>query len=319
MPEAATGHALYSASVPPWDRQRVQLAARLGGLAFVVAWLFSARLQGPIPFWLPFLILAATELEFLARGWRQPRAGRRPRATQAELQRRLPGKHDADLGWVEIEGEDGEPTLVAAPPAPRREVHRARHAIGVVLAVALFVVALRTDTRDTWSSLAPEVRTRSEQRFSREAQRIAGRPVTVACDDGYAFTGVGSDASGVAFPRRGLAFLEPDVCRTLHDIVAGRTVRSREDAAWAITVLAHEATHLRGIRDEAQTECYALQEGVGLGARLGFPPTEARSLMRAQLDRDLSTRSVERLDYRLPPECRDGGDLDLRPGQPSFP
>ena len=305
--------------MPPWDRQRVQLAARLGGLAFVLAWLFSAWLQDTIPFWLPFLILAATELEFLARGWRQPRAGGLRRATQAERERRLPGEHDADLGWVEIVGEDGEPALAAAPPAPRREVHRVRHAIGAALAVALFVVALRTDTRDTWASLAPEVRARSEQRFSREAQRIASRPVRVACDDGYAFTGVGSDAAGVAFPRRGLAFLEPDVCRTLHDIAAGRAVRSREDAAWAITVLAHEAMHLRGIRDEALTECYALQEGVGLGARLGLPPAEARSLMRAQLARDLSTRSVERLDYRLPAECRDGGALDLHRGQPSFP
>jgi hypothetical protein len=41
--------------------------------------------------------------------------------------------------------------------------------------------------------------------------------------------------------------------------------------------------------------------------------------MQAQLDRDLSDATVQRLDYRLPPGCRNGGSLDLRPSDPSFP
>src|SRR4029078_1118542 len=36
-------------------RERVQPAARVGALAFVVLWLFSTRLQGLVPFWLPFV------------------------------------------------------------------------------------------------------------------------------------------------------------------------------------------------------------------------------------------------------------------------
>ena len=35
------------------------------GLVFVVLWLLSGRLQAAIPFWLPFAILALTELEFV--------------------------------------------------------------------------------------------------------------------------------------------------------------------------------------------------------------------------------------------------------------
>ena len=41
--------------------------------------------------------------------------------------------------------------------------------------------------------------------------------------------------------------------------------------------------------------------------------------MRAQRDHDLSDESVQRLDYRLPEGCRNGGSLDLRPNDPSFP
>ncbi len=41
--------------------------------------------------------------------------------------------------------------------------------------------------------------------------------------------------------------------------------------------------------------------------------------MEAQLARDLSDESVARLDYRLPPGCRNGGSLDLRPDDQRFP
>ena len=116
-----------------------------------------------------------------------------------------------------------------------------------------------------------------------------------------------------------LAFLEPPSAASLYRVAFESRVGPRDDAAFAITVLAHEATHLRGVRNEAETECYALQEGVGLGERLGLTPATARALMRAQRDRDLSDASIARLDYRLPAACRNGGSLDLRPDDPSFP
>jgi hypothetical protein len=305
--------------VPSPVRQRAQVAVRVGGLVFVVAWLLSPSLQAAIPFWLPFAVLAATEVEFLARGLGESRTGRRPEPRSTTLERRLPGASDADLGWIEVAGEDGEVFLAPAPPAPRSRSRRLPFAAGVIVAAVLFAVALRVDTQATWSSLAPAQRAGSERRFTQEAREIAGRPVTVRCDDDYIFTGVGSDAAGVAFIRRGLAYLEPGVCRTLHDLIAERTPGNREDAAFAVTVLAHEATHLRGIRNEAVTECYALQEGSRLGVRLGLSPSDARELMRAQLSRGLGDRSVQRLGYRIPAGCRDGGELDLRPDDPSFP
>ncbi len=295
-------------------RASAQSAARVGALCFVVLWLFSDTLQGAIPFWLPFAILAATEIEFVVRGILERRHGAEP----TPAARRLPGADDADLGWVETVDEDGEPVLVAAAP---RAARRSRTPVIVllVLGVALFGYAYRVDRNAGWPSVSAAHRSQAERRFTAESAHIAGHPVTVRCDNGYAFTGVGSDAAGVAFIPRRLAFLEPTICRSLYRIAFEHRVGGWDDAAFAITVLAHEAVHLRGVRTEAETECYALQEGVELGKRLGLDDATAHDLMRSQRDRDLSDASVQRLDYRLPDGCRNGGSLDLRPNDPSFP
>ena len=83
-------------------------------------------------------------------------------------------------------------------------------------------------------------------------------------------------------------------------------------------MLAHEAWHLRGVSDESTTECYALQSGVGLGRRLGLDEGTARQLMAQQLTEN-ALRGAGSLEYRLTPECRDGGRLDLDPEGSSFP
>lgn len=292
----------------------MQTAARVGGLVLVVAWLFSTRLQDAIPFWLPFAILAATEAEFVVRAERERRSGADPKPTT----NRLPGADDADLGWVETVDEDGEPVLIpAAARAPRRS--RTPLLLVVVLGIGLFAYAYRVDRNGGWPALSTSARRQAEQRFTAEAARIAGHPVVVRCDDSYSFTGVGSDAAGVAFIPRSSAYLEPSVCRSLYRIAFEHRLGPRDDAAFAITVLAHEATHLRGVINEANTECFAVQEGVTLGQRLGLSAGTARDLMRFQLASDLSDASVQRVDYRLPPGCRDGGSLDLHPGTPGFP
>jgi len=296
------------------SRGSVQTVARVGALCFVVLWLLSGRLQAAVPFWVPFALLAATEIEFVVRGIRERRQGTTPRPAS----RRLPGADDADLGWVEAVDEDGEPVFVPAAPRARRS-SRVPLLVVLVVGIGLFAYAYRVDRQAGWPSVPAAERARAERRFTAEAARIAGHAVTVRCDDSYAFTGVGSDAAGVAFIPRRLAYLEPTICRSLYRIAFEHHLGARDDAAFAITVLAHEATHLRGVRNEADTECYALQEGVGLGRRLGLDAGTAEALMRAQRDSDLSDASIQRLDYRLPPGCRNGGSLDLRPGDPTFP
>ena len=48
--------------------------------------------------------------------------------------------------------------------------------------------------------------------------------------------------------------------------------------AWAIGTVAHESVHLRGILDEALTECYAMQYLASTAQRLGATPQQARNL-----------------------------------------
>jgi hypothetical protein len=160
-------------------------------------------------------------------------------------------------------------------------------------------------------------RSRTVARLESEAAIVAGRPVTLRCDDGYAFTGAGSDTLGVAFPRSGIAYLDTGICRTLRDLIVAGEVE--DGTGEALVVLAHEAIHLGGERREGVTECLALQAAVPVAVRLGIEEGRAHSMLRAELERRLAERSVIRAAYALPRGCRNGGTLDRRPEDPRFP
>ena len=70
--------------------------------------------------------------------------------------------------------------------------------------------------------------------------------------------------------------------------------------------------------DEGTTECYALQSGVELGERFGLSANRAGQMMRQQLVENASLSRTSPA-YRVPPDCRNGGRLDLRPGDTRFP
>jgi hypothetical protein len=292
------------------DRGTAQIALRVGALAFVVVWLFVDELRALVPFWLPFLVLLAAEVEFVLGGRRE---------TSRPIRRRVPpGREDADLGFGEIvEDEDG----VRFVPPPSREAAGPRRTIGWIVgigaALVLFVLAARADRADTWQSLPEGERARTVSRLASEAAIVARRPVTLRCDDGYAFTGAGSDTLGIAFPRSGIAYLDTGVCRTLRDLIVAGEVEA--DTGEALVVLAHEAIHLGGERREGITECLALQAAVPIAIRLGIDEERARSILRAELERRLAERSAIRAAYALPRSCRDGGVLDRSPDDPRFP
>ncbi len=85
---------------------------------------------------------------------------------------------------------------------------------------------------------------------------------------------------------------------------------ARLDLAWALGTLAHEAQHIAGARDEAETECRGQQRVADIAGSLGAPTDRARALA------DLGWRELYPegdADYRTA-ECRDGGPFDLRPG-----
>jgi hypothetical protein len=292
------------------DRGTVQASIRAAALVFVVAWLFSDDLRAWIPVWLPIVVLLAAEVEFVLRGRSEP-----PRR---ESRRVAPGPEDADLGFGElVEDEDGIRFL--PPPArPERRRRRLAWVVGGLLAAVVVALAVRSDRAATWTALDEDVRTQASARFTREASAIAGASVRIRCDDSYSFTGAGSDTLGVAFPRSGLAYLDPTVCRTLYDL-AFHGKGSDEPTIDAVIVLAHEAVHLGGERREGVTECLALQAAGPLAVRLGLDEGRARRLLGAAYERRLAERNVIRAAYALPSSCRDGGALDRRPADGRFP
>ena len=305
--------------------------------AFVLAWVLDVfSVRDWVPAWLPFLIALGLELRlFLSRAPARTRArGRLP----LDVDRERYGYGDADelllvrdrerevwlpyagetpeeveslIEEAEARDEDDEPFAEVPPPRRLR-----RLLVGLAIIAALAAVVWLSGNRG-WEGLDGETRAEAAARFSDEAAHIVGRRVTIRCDESREFVGAIQHADGIAEVGGSLAFLTPELCYDLYRLAfEGETSFSR--TARAIAVLAHEAWHLRGERNEGLTECYALQSGVELGTRLGLSESTARRMMRQQLAEN-ALRVRGSVEYLVPSECRDGGRLDLDPGSTAFP
>ncbi len=182
-----------------------------------------------------------------------------------------------------------------------------------------------------------------EQRLAPVASGIAGRSVEVDCQSAF---GALVDAQGrkgeVSFDARGTPgrtlFLTRDVCtrlrtfekKTTHaelDCLRAIDWRATDplatspdcythasDTIYAILILAHESYHTAGSRDEAETNCFAIQAMAWTAMQLGAPQDEAELLALA----------MEALEPAQGPEygtneCHRGRRLDLHPETPDFP
>jgi hypothetical protein len=271
------------------------LALRLGLAAFVVAWIFDLLgIRALVPVWLPFLIALGLELHYFLGVWR------------AEPVERDPGPQQIDLERYGYEG----------PPPPPRPRSRLRFLIGPAVLVALAAIVAFAG-RGGWGGLDGDTKAAASARFSSEASRIVGRPVQIRCDESGDYVGAVQHADGVAAVGGRLAYLTPERCYDLYRLAFEGEI-SFSQTARAIAVLAHEAWHLRGERNEGVTECYALQSGVDLGRRLGLRAETARRMMRQQLVEN-QLRAKGSFEYLVPAECRDGGRLDHDPGSSDFP
>lgn len=158
----------------------------------------------------------------------------------------------------------------------------------------------------------------TERRLAAIASEIARRDVSVNCQGriGEALD-VGAEAGSVGFDAEGRPTDETELNRA----VCYSLVRFRDDsevsfeAVQAIHTLAHEAWHLAGIQDEAQTECYALQTTALVAERLGADPVVAQGIA-VDAFRRLYPALPER--YRSG-DCHDAGVLDLRPASALWP
>ena len=288
------------------DRASPWLWVRIALVGFVLAWIFGpSALRDAVPILVVFLVALGLEVHFLVSALRHRSPTRQPDRRPQEIDFERYGFEGDD------EGEEHEP----APPlslAPLRSF-----AIGVGVIAALVAAVWFVESRTGWDSLSGETKGAAVARFSAEASLIAEKPVSIRCDEARDYVGAVQHADGVAVVGGELAILTPEVCHDLYRLAfEGDTNGSRTGRALA--VLAHEAWHLRGIDDEGTTECYALQSGVQLGERLGLSDDTARRLMRQQLVEN-ELRGASTLEYRVPPECRDGGRLDLHPDASPFP
>jgi hypothetical protein len=174
-----------------------------------------------------------------------------------------------------------------------------------------------------------------EHVFGEVASEIAGRKVGVSCRDWTAWhlaswQYADGTLKGVVEFQNGkpadTALLAPDVCRTLASLQNGTKLPSLECAqialafcgrsvnqlALAVVALAHESYHLKGVVDEATTQCYGLQTTAFVATRLGAPPLYARKLSQYAF---LRWEVPDQGPYHSP-LCAHGGSLDLH--RPDF-
>lgn len=320
-------------------------AVRLGLAAFVLAWILGpAWLRTNVPIVLVFLLALGLEVQFFLASLRtSPRP--RPDAGPQPVDRELYGygsdtddlvvvRDGGEELWLPYGGESEEELEELVAEAREREAHEAeqpvpaaaparrgrplrRLATGIVVIAALAGVLWAAEARTGWSGVGAAERAEAEALFSAEASRIAGKDVRIECDERGEWTGVVQHADGAAVVGGDVAYLAPARCFDLYRLAARGEVSSSQTGR-ALTVLAHEAWHLRGVRDEGVTECYAIQSGVELGVRLGLDEGHARQLMRQRLaENALHARGTP--EYLVPGECRAGGSLDLGGGGGAFP
>lgn len=191
-----------------------------------------------------------------------------------------------------------------------------------------------------WTS---QRRATTEHRLAAVASQLAGRPVGVRCQGFWAsMLDIGQRTGEVDFPPDrppDHMFLVRSVCGRLRSFLGngshrnldcletidwrswtlasgfdGACERSARGDVEAITTLAHESMHLRGVVNEAQAQCEAVQADAWTAVQLGS--TEAQGAAVAQLA--LALQPALPTEYQSG-ECRAGGSLDLAPRTAAFP
>jgi hypothetical protein len=174
----------------------------------------------------------------------------------------------------------------------------------------------------------------NEQRLGAIASQIAGREVRVRCPGPIArLFGWDIVEGSVRFDADGTPEDETKIrkqsCGELDALAEGRRAkelacigrtgiacgRHGRETVMAVDVLAHESWHLRGVIDEAETECRSLQTMSWTAQQLGATAKQGHAMARAQFGgayQDMPDR------YRSG-ACVDGGALDLRPDDARFP
>ena len=157
-----------------------------------------------------------------------------------------------------------------------------------------------------------------EQQLARVASLLAGRTVSVHCQDGAeAFVDAGSELGWVPFDANGRpephTLIKREQCGYLKSYMHGDQRNPSYDEVVAVHVLTHESMHMRGQPNEAMAECEAVQRDAVTAAQLGATPQEAHELAV----RYWQTVYPQMPDGYFTRDCAPGGTLDE--GLPTAP
>jgi hypothetical protein len=174
-------------------------------------------------------------------------------------------------------------------------------------------------------------REQNESRLALVASEIALRDVDVSCPGFWArLVEITPNAGWVDFDEHGRpadrTSLSAATCASLERVWRGEE-RSFAcllsdgcdaetlGAVSGIVTLAHESWHLRGVVEEARTQCYAVQTTETVAVALGIAPADAHVIATRVA---LEDARAPRGEYHSS-ECRPGGAYDLRPETPDWP
>ncbi len=166
---------------------------------------------------------------------------------------------------------------------------------------------------------------RNDPGYLPAAQQITRAAQAVYCWDPADWIAVsGDDGTGdtveLGFVNPGLhpgeINLSPTVCDGIDTILYDRTQIVTFRVAIGVDTLAHESLHLAGVRNEAQTECYAMQWTPVTATKLGGTYSFGR-LLAALLWRTYTARTPPA--YYDTYRCRNGGAWDLQPRSNLWP
>jgi hypothetical protein len=169
-------------------------------------------------------------------------------------------------------------------------------------------------------------RHQNEQRLALVVSELAQREVGVGCPGFWTrLVEVTPHSGWVRFDEQGRPDDETELsaatCRTLERLwradeppsffclLSDTCPRSTLDLVDGLVTLAHESWHLRGIVNEAQTQCYAVQSTERAARLFGIGTEDARLLALSVAVADAAATPGE---YHSP-ECRPGGRYDLAP------
>ena len=149
-----------------------------------------------------------------------------------------------------------------------------------------------------------------ERTLGQISSEVAGHEVAVECPSFWRY--VFADTSpyhGTVEWGSDVAKLSHNTCERLERVV-GHGFSTEPELEFAVHVVTHEAGHLRGITDEADTECFAVHHDAYVAKRFGATREEAVAFAARMYKRNRSGITTE---YEIRDDCLKRRDLGAAP------